>query len=412
MTTQSAAYSANIFLDAEGVQKFLDGVITTQAQKLSTQNFLQKQLGDAGFTESDTVNFDVEKSRKNIQGQYAHPQAQTRGIELPTFNHRQFGFTYSKESIGQIGYEQARQRKIGSLEINVMDNILTDMREKTAIALNCFTNLRELGIRDILFTGQHTAVSEYHPAVVYDFGRTNINAIADVGAVKGLTSSLKSHTAYNVDLKTIGGTTAGMMPWGASGGTLTTGATPYKNIVSAAKAQRRKLGQHGICIISEDAYDLLEQDIKTNYAEAGKTTTMAMANIEMKILPEAAKFEGLEFRRMLPLLGGDGANGVGLPIYTYNAWYNERKTGTLKNLIPNGYFVLIPPPQHGMIRYGKIMHLKAQYQSMQYWINTAYDEWNGNTKSEIHSSWVQGYPDMDAVCCWKVLTDSTDAASF
>lgn len=406
MTTQSAVYSDNIFLDAEGVQKFLDGVITTQAQKISTQNFLQSQLGNTGFTESDTVNFDVEKSRKNVMGTYAHPQANVRGIEIPTFNHRQFGFTYSKESLMPVGYETARQRRIGETTIDVMSNIVADMRDKTAIALNCFTNLRELMTRDILFTGQHTAVSEYHPAVVYDFGRTDI--ITEVAAV----AAIKSHTAYNVDLKTIASSTAGLKTWGASGGTLTSGAAPYKNIVAAAKSQRRKLGQNGICLMSEDAYDLLEQDITANFAEAAKTTTATVSNIELKILPEAAKFEGLDFRRMLPLLGSDGAAGAGLPIYTYNAWYNERKTGTLKNLIPNGYFVLIPPRDYGMIRYGKIMHLKASYAPMQYWINTAYDEWNGTRKSEIHSSWVIGYPDMDAVCCWKVTSDATEPASF
>jgi hypothetical protein len=399
MAIQNLTYDQLVFWDSEGIRKFLDGVIRTQALKISTQNFLQSNLGDVNTTLSDTVNFDIEKARKNIMGHYAAPKADVRGIELPTFGHKEFRFTYSKEFIGDSEYVEARQRRLGQLDIDVMANMAADLQEKTAIAMNCFTNLKELGIRDIIYKGTHTATSEYHPTMTWDFGRNTI--------IDGTTylAALKSHTAYSVDFTNASFTDNGGATkrcWDVTGGTVA--PTPYKDIISAAKAQKRKLGGRlGICIISEDALEYLERDLQANYAEASKTTTMVLANIEQKILPAAAKFEGLEFRRALPITDGSGSPTGYLNVYTYAAWYHERKTGVLKQLIPNGWFAILPPPEYGIIRYGKIMHRKAEFQAQQYFINTWENQKEGTRNSEIHSSWVLGYPDIDVVCAWKVL---------
>jgi hypothetical protein len=380
-----------IFLTPYQAQKVLEGVIP--ANQPVRPNWLQSWFGDVNTHNADTINFDKEFAIKNTMGMYVSPEADTTPIQLGTFGHKEMGFVYSKESLNSPDYEEVNTRRLGQQfgQVDIRANVAADLRAKLELSEQRFENLFERKARDILFYGTHTAQSGKHPKVYYDFGRTKpANATA-------------ANTAYvagyapELDLTTLDGNGgAGKRAWDASGGTAA--PTPYKDLVKIVNTARRRGNFSGSILMSGDAYELLEADIEANYKPAADMTTLVEVRLTRIVLPMVEKFQDLNYRRSLNL-----GSGVSVEIYTYDAVYNDRDTGTETKYVPDGYVVALPVARLGLKRYGKIMHVRADWQAMPRFLNTWEDPKSGKREWESHVSFVMGHRDIDSVVSWKVM---------
>jgi hypothetical protein len=266
-----------------------------------------------------------------------------------------------------------------------MANEVIDVREKLAKAEQRFENLHDLNAANIIFTGKHTAASEKHPTVLYDFGRSVKTADADYLA----------GYAPELDLTTLNGNGGvGKRAWGSSGGTAA--PTPVKDLIKMVKTANRRRGV-SVVVMAEDAYELFEADINANYADAADLTIAVAMRVERIILPMVDEFQGLNYRRSFPV-----GMGRSVDIYTYDAVYHTRDTGAETAYVPAGYVACIPPKQYGVTVYGRIMHPRAKYSAMPRWINFWENPKSGKKEWETHMNYIMAPLDVDSIVCWKV----------
>jgi len=272
-----------------------------------------------------------------------------------------------------------------------MLNAKLDLQQKLAFAEQRFENLFEKCASDILFTGGYTAASEKHPTVVYTFGR------------RVVTTDAEFQTGYvpQVDLTTLntnGG--VGNRAWTAVKGTsgAVISATPVKDLITMANTAFRRQSGTRTVLMSSNAYEAFETDLVANYKDAATLTQNTLMRVETRILPMTAQYQGLNYRRSFPV-----NNGVMLDIYTYDAVYHTRDTGTETAYVPAGYVVFLPDPSLGVKIYFRIQHPKANYMPMPRWINYWMNEKTGKKEWEIHTSFLLGHTDINSVVCWKVL---------
>jgi len=375
------------FLTPYQTSKILEGVIP--ADMLVRPNFLQSAFGSVKTVNADTVNFDIEFGIKSVAAMYVSPDADAPLIKLQGFGTKEMRFAYLKEGLSGADYEEINSRQLGQqfgATQNIMANYVANLQQKLAITEQRFENRFELTARDLIFYGKYTAESALHPKVLYDYGRTV--ATTDAEYLKGF--------APELNLATLNGNGGvGKRAWDATGGTAA--PTPVVDFVKACKTCLRKSNIR-MAIMSSDAYDLFEQDIRTNYADTWDLNKSVSDRTVMRIMPVVDKYQDVNYRMSYPL-----GNGTSVDIYTLDSVLNNRTTGAEEAIVPNGYMAILPSTDRGYKVYGKIMHLKSGYTAQPRFINSWEDPKSGKLESEIHSNYLMGIPQADAFVSWHVM---------
>jgi len=378
------------FMNPYSTAKLLSGVIP--ANQTVRPNWLQTFFGQTRTSEEKTVNFDVEFATNNVMGMHVSPDVDVTPIMLPDYGHKELSFAYAKEGLNSPDYEEINTRRLGQPigTVDVAANEVINIRAKLALAEQRFENLFELNASNIIFTGKHTASSEKHPKVVYDFGRirpTDAND-ADVKYLSGY--------APELDLTTLNGNGGiGKRAWGSTGGTKA--PTPVKDLITMVNTADRRGGVKAV-VMSGNAYDAFEADIIANYKDAATLTLSVQNRIDLKILPVVEKYKSLNFRRSYPV-----GQGRYVDIYTYDAIYHDRDTRAETKYVPDGYVACLPDSQLGVKVYGRIMHPKAKYAAMPRWINFWENAKTGKREWEVHTNFLMGHIDINSVVAWKVM---------
>jgi len=400
-TLEKFIMASNLFFyDPYQTSALLEGVIP--ANQIVRPNFLQEWFPNGGTRETPTVNFDKEFMTRRTSAMYVAPRADAPLVQLQGFGSQEMRFAYVKEGIAAPDWEQLQGRMIGeqfnSTSPDYWARYNAHLAAQMAVSEGNIETLFEINAANLIFTGKHTAKSDLHPTVVYDFNRTKV------------TTDAEFQTGYvpEVDLSTLvsnGG--AGKRAWNATGGTKA--PTPYKDVCTAVRTVRRRGGVECV-IMSADVYPYLEADINTNYKDAANLTLAVQERIDLKILPQVDKYLDLTYQRMLPIMsssGGGEATTTFVPVFTYEAIYHDRLVGdelsAQKTFVPNGYMAVLPTKDKGVKLYGRILHSKAQFRAMPRFINAWMDEKNGDWSSEIQLNYLMGFRDVDSFVSWRVL---------
>jgi len=375
------------FLTPYQTSKILDSVIP--ADRLVRPNFLQSAFGTVKTTTSKTVNFDTEFGIKSVAAMFVDPEADAPLMRLQGFGTKEMGFAYLKEGLSGADFSELDARQLGQdfgATQNIMANYVANLQTKLAITEQRFENRFELTARDLIFHGGYTAESALHAKVLYDYGRTTVTT--DAGYLAGF--------APEINLATLNGNGGvGKRAWDATGGDAA--PTPVVDFVKACKTALRKSNIR-MCIMSGDAYELFEQDLRTNYADTWDLNKSVSDRTIMRITPVVDKYQDVNYRMSYPL-----GNGTSVDIYTVDSVLNNRETGAEEAIVPNGYMAILPSADKGFKVYGRIMHLKAGYAAQPRFINTWEDNKSGKLESEVHSNFVMGIPEADAFVSWKVM---------
>ncbi len=373
------------FMSPYDVGKYLTGVIP--GNKDIRQNWLQSHFGNRDTTELPSINLDREFDQANIMGQFVHPRAKAGQIELPDYGSTELRFAYWKEGLQSDDFITLNQRQMGDQfgQVDVLANDARRLDQKLGLALGTKENLMELAAANILVYGKFTAQSPKHAAVVWDFNRTKVTT--DAGYINGY--------APEMDLTTLNGNGGvGKRAWNATGGTAA--PTPYKDLMKMVQTANRRQGVE-VVWMSDAAADALEVDINTNYRDAAVLTLAVEQRISLNILPVYKKFQTLNYRRTV-MIGQQS-----IDIFTYGAAYKDRVDGTKKYFEQAGYVVCIPPANNQIVRYGRIMHRKANWAAMPIWVNVTTDQETGEIEQTLQSNFVMAPLDIDSIVSWKVL---------
>lgn len=375
------------FLTPYQTSKVLEGVIP--ADRLVRPNFLQSAFGTVKTTTSETVNFDVEFGIKSVAAMYVDPDADAPLVKLQGFGTKEMRFAYLKEGLSGADFPELNARQLGQqfgATQDIMANYVANLQKKLTITEQRFENRFELTARDLIFHGGYTAESVLHAKVLYDYGRTVVTT--DAGYLAGF--------APEIDLTTINGNGGvGKRAWDVTDGTKS--ATPVVDFVKACKTCLRKSNIR-MAIMSGDAYELFEADLRDNYSAAWDLNKSVSDRTVMRITPVVDKYQDVNYRMSYPL-----GNGTSVDIYTVDSVLNNRSTGVEEAIVPNGYMAILPSADKGYKVYGRIMHLKAGYEAQPRFINTWKDPKSDKLESEVHSNYLMGIPDADAFVSWKVM---------
>lgn len=397
----------SVFATPYDRQKILAGVL--KALPVKRTNFIQSFFTEMPPTNNDTVNFDQEYGTKNVIGMFVSPTIDADPVKLPTFGHKELRFAYAKEAIDSDDFAQLNSRQIGQQfgQVNIEANKAARFAWKAAKVEERFENLFEKCTAGILLYGGYEAKSEKFPQMIYDFGRTKatlgselkgankLSLIPSVNLTAAAVTFPWGGTALPV-VATDGGVsyTQGEKVW--TNALVTAGtAHPVEDITLMVQTCNERRTASAI-IMSSDVYPVFEFDVNTNYINAAKTEYLVSSTVELVVKPQLETVKGLTFRRMWMF-----ENGTSVPIYTYNGVYNDRDTGVESKYIPNGWVIVIPD-SGGIKVHGRILHPDAGWQAMprytHYWKNskTGREEW------EVHTSFLFGHTDIDAVVAWKV----------
>lgn len=402
------------FADPYSAQKILSGVLRALNDgQPKRPNWLQSFYPAAPQLINDrTVNFDQQFSIRNVMGTFALPNADVNPVSLPSFGHKEHSFSYAKEAVtdGDDDFDTLYMREMGDQfgQINILANKAMRLNQKFAQVEQRFENLFEYVASQIMLYGGYGARSEYYPLYVYDFERQVSTSYKDIKTDRDTLVSSVNLTTSPVTApwdatKTIlpvlasagAAYTAGEKAWTKDNITAGT-ATPYKDILQMLLTCN-EWGSASAIHMSQDAYEMFNFDIETNYKEASVTTTLAMLQIEREILPRISSIDDLHFQRTVSM-----GNGINLPVYTYKAIYHDRNTGSRTRYVGPGWVNIIP--SGGFVKaYGRIMHRKANYAAMPRWINTWSDDKSGIQQWEWHTNFVMGHTAINSFVSWKVI---------
>jgi len=399
--------NVNEFLSPYQTSKVLEGVI--EALPKIRPNFLQSVLAN-GFTTraTDTVNFDREFAVKNVTALFVDPLADVTPIQLGDFGTTELYFSYSKEGWEEDAYETINQRQLGQQfgQVNLLANQAQNLIAKAAIAEQRFENLFEKTWAEVALYGGYEAYSEKHPRVRYNFGRTVATTFTDLAgdlvASANLTTTAVTSPWGVVTLPvipTLGAETSGQKAWTTALVTAGT-ATPVLDLIKMHNTAKRHGSPFKAIIMQADAYLAFNFDVNTNYKDAAITTILTNQSLSRDILPVNREIDGLSYVRSWTF-----ADGISIPIYMYDAKYNDRTTGSEVAYIPQGWVIGIPDAAYGKKIYGRIKHPKAGYAALPRFINRwgGPDSKNGLYEFEAHTSFIIGHTKPDALVAWKVV---------
>lgn len=410
------------FADYKSTQKMVSGTVTYLNQvEPKRPLFLQKSYPAPRLINAKTINFDEQFGLRNVMGTFASPNADVNPVGLQNFGHLEMYFSYAKEFVTDgddlnedIGDE--RQYAGQAYNTNWQENYAYRLREKFMRAEQRFENLFELVASYNLLYGGYSSKSEYHPDITYLWQR---DVITLASQLKG---SAKEKLIPSVNLTT----TAVTAPWNSSltimpvvatdgGVSYTAGekawtkanidagtATPYKDIVQMVNTCK-EYGVADKIQISQDALEMLEYDIYTNYKEASDVNLLVVQSIQQKILPTLENIDGVQLERVLSISsGGPGNAGMTLPVFSNNSVYHDRTTGVKTSYIPNGFVSVIPTQASFAFAHGRIKHKKAGFRPQARWINSWMDEKSGIENWEWHTNFVKALMNPNSVVTWKV----------
>jgi hypothetical protein len=397
---------SNEFLSPYQVNKVLEGVI--QALPVVRGTFLQSTLA-SGFTtrNTKTVNFDEEFAVKNAVAIFVDPKADVTPIQLGDFGHKEWYFAYSKEGWADDDFDVLDNRQLGDPlgQVNIAANQAARLIEKSVIAEQRFENLFEKTWAEIALYGAYEAYSEKHPRVRYDFGRNVTTTyvgwsdaiISSVNLTNAaVTAPWDSSVTILPTIATSGGVTQYSKVWTRALVTAGT-ATPVKDLIKMFESAQRWGETPQYYIMQDDAYDAFNFDVETNYKDAASSIVSTLLSTTREILPQAQNKDGLTMRRVWNF------GGTTVPIYSYNAKYNARATGTSTAFIPAGWVIGVPGSNNGIKVYGRIKHPRANYAAMPRFINRWQDEKTAVNEFEVHTSFLQGHRKINALSAWKVV---------
>lgn len=393
------------FLSPYATAKFLEGVL--EALPKVRGNFFQTSLFN-GFETRDTktVNFDEEFAVNNVSAMFVNEKADVTPIELGTYGHKELYFAYTKEGWGDDDFDTLDQRQMGDAfgQVNVLANNLRNLQTKAAIAELRIQNLLEVTSTNLAKYGSYLAYSEKHPKILYDFGREVITTAADLTTKELIPSVNLTTTAVTTPwgatampvVATSGGFTAGDKMWTKAKVTAGT-ATPWKDVVKMVQTSRRYSGNPQAIVMQATPYDVFNFDIETNYKDAADTTVQVLLNLSRDVVPQIKNVDGLTFRRNISM--GDGTT---LPVYTYEAKLNDRKTAVEASILEDGWVMIIPASNFGKKIYGRIKHKAARYQAMPRFIHRWTHPKTSADEYEMHSSFLLGHTKINSLVAWKV----------
>ena len=396
------------FANPYQLSKVLAGVL--KALPIKRTIWVQSFFEGTAPTNLDTVNFDQEYGTKNVMGMFAVPTADVDPVKLPMFGHKELKFAYAKEAIDSDDFSQLNTRQIGDPlgQVNILANKAARFARKAALAEQRLENLFEKVGTSIWLYGGYEASSEKFPQMIYDFGRTVITTAAQLKGSEALdlipsvnltTSAVTSPWGTTVlpVVATDSGApsyTAGEKAWTKALVTAGT-ATPVKDVTKMIQTCNERALAAAVHM-SDDAYDVFNFDILTNYKDAASTIVLTTQKVELEVTPILKVIKGLTFRRYWTL-----SNGQVVPIYTYNGVYHDRTTGAETKYIGSGWVTVIPD-MGGLKIHVRIQHPDANWEAMErylhYWKNgkTGREEW------ELHTAFLMGHTGIDSVVTWKV----------
>ena len=412
MATQTGQQTTSVeFLGPYNTEKVLAAVI--KAIPIKRPNWCQTFFMEVPPTNKMTVNFDQEYQTKNVMGTFAEPKADVSPLRLPTYGHKELTFSYAKEDIDSDDFSQLNVRQIGEQFglVDIMRNKATRFLRKMVLAEQRFENLFEYCASQIAMFGGYKAESQYHHKVVYDFARPMVTTANDLYGVNALqlipctnltTAEVDLPNGNTIpvvatDITATDGTstyTAGMKKWTKANVDAGT-ATPvidFTLMVQTCNELSRASAVH----MSDDAYQVFNHDVQKNYKDAATLIISSIHNISLDVTPILEVVKGLTFRRMWTF-----ANGISVPIYTYNAVYHDRVTGAEVKYVGPGW-VIVFPEDGGMKVHGRIMHPKANYEAQARFINYWMNPKSGLEEWEIHTSFIMGHTIPTSLVSWKV----------
>lgn len=398
---------ANEFLSPYATSKVLEGVLTALPKIRGT--FLQSNLARGFITRNTkTINFDQEFATKNTTAMFVTERADVTPIQLGDYGHKELYFAYSKEGWADDEFDILDNRQLGQPlgQVNIQANQAQRLIQKAAIAEQRFENLFEKTWAEVLLYGGYEAYSQKHPRMRYNFGRNVTTTYA--GWANALVSSINlTSTAVTAPwdstetvlpvVATTGGVTSGSKAWTKALVTAGT-ATPVKDLVKMYETSARWNAPIASFIMQDSAYDAFNFDVENNYSAAADVTISSILSAQRDIIPQAQEVDGLTYRRTWTL-----ANGVSIPIYTYNAKYNDRDTGIETTFIPDGWVLGMPNASYGVKAYGRIKHPRANYMAMPRFINRWQTEKDAVNEYEEHTSFLIGHTKINACTAWKVV---------
>ena len=380
--------SSRVFLTPYQAGKILDGVIP--ANQVVRPNWLQTWFPEKGMRYTETVNYDVEIARLHILAQNVLPTVDAPKVANRGYGHTELRFSYVKTGLASPDFEEINMRQMGEQfgQVDILANELKLVNLRLAEVAEQEENLIEYNAAQVIVYGKYEAVSERHPSVKYDFGRPIVTDPTEYAAGYVPSTDL---TTLNFN----GG--VGKAAWDSTGGTKP--PTPYEDLQVMCQTVLRRSNIEAV-VMSNDAWKLLEADIKTNYRDAATLTLDVMQRVQLRALPVTEKYQNLNLRRSLPL-----GNGQYVDIYTYSAIYHDRNTGAINYYYPqNGYVSILPSKDCGLIYYGRILHPRAGYEPMRRYLNRWQDDKSGKVEWESEFNYLLAPCDPLSFVTWKVTS--------
>ncbi len=376
--------------------------------------FMQQSFCDGFQTRiTPTVNWDREFRQKNIIAEFVDPLGDTTPIQLTNFDTAEFHFAYSKEGWTDDNFDTIAQRQIGQAFGTVDPNANQALRliQKMAIAEQRFENRFEYDTTSIALYGGYAAQSQSHPLMKYSFGRKTAQTYADIyqdGATNilvpaaNLTTTAVTAPWGEVIMPVIatdsgGSYTAGQKAWTTANVTAGT-ATPVKDVTSMVATSRRYGNGIQHITMSADALAVFNFDIETNYKDSASLILQVLVAQSRSITPIANNIDGLTWQRNWSFDAGSPP----IPIYTYEAFYNDRITGDITRYIPNGWVIVTPEKGFGNKFHGRIKHERAGYAAMPRFVNRWMENKSALWEYEEHTSYLFTDSRINARCAWKV----------
>lgn len=397
---------ATEFLSPYQTGKVLSGII--KALPVERPNFVQKFFTTLPPVLTETVNLDREAGLKNVVGMFVSPEKDATPIQLPDFSTTEMRFAYTKEDITTDEYSVLNVRQLGqgfNQVPDIMANQAFRLQAKFVEGEQRIQNLFELTTSNLCLYAGYDAFSEKHPRFRYDFKRPVAKTFADLKksyvssanlTTTAVTAPWDSAQVIMPVIPTSGGQTSGEKAWTKAMVTAGT-ATPVLDLVKMYETMSART-MVAAFHMSNDAYEAFNFDVNANYADAALTTVSTLLSTSRDIIPQAQNVRGLNKRRDWTF-----GNGETVPIYTYNGTYNDRVTGAEKKYLPDGFVVGFPHESNGIKIYGRIMHPRAFYAAMPRWINYWENSKTGSEEWEIHSNFLFGHLQIEALVSWKVV---------
>ena len=150
--------------------------------------------------------------------------------------------------------------------------------------------------------------------------------------------------------------------------------------------------------MQDDAYAAFNFDVNTNFKDNAVTTIATVISNSLDLGSRPIEVDGLTYRR-----SWTADNGITVPIYSYNAIYNDRDTGVETPYIGDGWVIAIPDTSNFVKIYGRIKHKASQYMAMPRFIHRWMNEKTASEEFEEHTSFLLASTRINSLVAWKVV---------